>query len=67
MRSPEDLVSRYAGQGASLPIGTALYCGTLPVHGQIRFGERFEVELQDPMSDRSLRHSYEVRSLPFGD
>ncbi len=44
--------------------GTALFCGTLPVQGGIRPAERFEMELEDPVRGRSIRHAYDVESLP---
>jgi Protein of unknown function (DUF2848) len=67
MRSPEDLVSRYAGPGKSLPVGTVLYCGTLPVQGKIGSSEEFEVALKDPIRACSLHHAYAVRCLPVCD
>jgi hypothetical protein len=67
MRSPLDLITRYTGAGAQLPAGTVVYCGTLAVLGAITAGEQFEVELEDPLLARTLRHSYTTRSLPFAD
>ncbi len=67
MLAPEDLVGRYLGGPGVLPIGTAMYGGTLPVHGEIGGGERFDIELEDPRSGRVLRHGYAVRSLDIAD
>lgn len=62
MRAPADLL---AGYGApQLPDGTAMFCGTLPVHGGVRPAEAFEIELSDPVLGRQLRHRYEVTELP---
>lgn len=62
MRAPADLL---AGYGATeLPDGTAMFCGTLPVKGEIRPAARFEMELSDPVLGRQLRHQYEVTELP---
>lgn len=66
LRDPRELAEKYAGQ-ASLPSGTAMYCGTQPVIGKLGFGERFELELHDPRSGRSLRHAYNVRCLPVSE
>lgn len=63
MRTPDDLIGRYAG-GNSLPAGTAMFCGTLAVHGEIAPARRFEVELEDPVLGRKLSHAYDVKTLP---
>jgi F0F1-type ATP synthase membrane subunit c/vacuolar-type H+-ATPase subunit K len=63
MRSPEELIGLYCN-GAALPVGTAMFCGTLAVHGGIVSAETFEMELEDPVLGRSLRHSYRIVSLP---
>ena len=67
MRAPHDLISRYLEKDASLPVGTVMYCGTLPVHGKIEAGDLFEVELKDPIRHRSLQHAYSARPLPYND
>jgi hypothetical protein len=61
--SPFDLMARIPDSPGSLPPGTAMFCGTLPVQGKIGGGERFEIELVDPVKKRSLRHEYTVRCL----
>src|SRR3989442_1098095 len=62
-----DLVERYLGRPGVLPVGTAMYCGTLAVIGAIGGGERFEIELDDPRLKRTLRHSYVARCLDMAD
>jgi hypothetical protein len=62
MRTPADLVARWQ-EGALAP-GTLMFCGTLGAVGGIRPATRFEMELEDPMRGRSMRHGYEVRALP---
>jgi Protein of unknown function (DUF2848) len=64
MRHPFDLMERYLGAGKTLPVGTAMFCGTQPVIGAIGPGERFEIELEDPVAGRKLSHSYAVTTLP---
>jgi hypothetical protein len=44
-----------------------MFCGTLAVQGEIGGGERFEIELHDPLNNRSLRHAYATRSLTIAD
>lgn len=60
MRSPEDLISRYG----ELPVGYAMFCGTLAAKGGIRGGARFRMELEDPVLRRKLTHEYAVKVLP---
>lgn len=67
MLAPQDLIHRYTNGGSTLPVGTAMYCGTLTVIGAIGGGERFEVELEDPVKKRSLQHAYSVRGLAHAD
>jgi len=59
MRSPEHLMGRYP-----LKPGHAMFCGTLAAKGGIRGGERFRMELEDPVLKRKLRHEYRVKVLP---
>jgi hypothetical protein len=65
--APRELMARYLGTSGVLPIGAAMYGGTLPVHGTIGGGERFEIELEDPRLTRTLQHGYAVRSLEIAD
>ena len=67
MLAPRDLMGRYLGKSGVLPAGTAMYCGTHAVIGEISAGERFEVELADPRSKRKLQHAYAARILEIAD
>ena len=67
MLAPRDLMRRYLRAPGVLPVGTAMYCGTLSAIGEIRGGERFEVELQDRGSKRTLQHAYVARCLAIAD
>ena len=42
-----------------------MLCGTAPLTGGLAAAPRFEVELEDPVLKRSLRHAYAVETLPF--
>ena len=63
---PRDLIQRLTGE-AQLPVGTAMFCGTQAVIGDLGHGEAFEVELHDPVSNRTLRHAYRVESLAVAE
>jgi hypothetical protein len=62
LRHPRQLMTMAAG--IALPVGTAMFCGTLPVHGEIRFASRFEMELHDPVIGRTINHAYDVLAIP---
>ncbi len=57
MRTASVLMARYAGE-PTLP--TVMMCGTSAI-GAIR---PVEMELEDPVLGRTLRHGYRVEALP---
>jgi hypothetical protein len=61
MRPPADLIARY---GSRLQPDSVMYCGTLAAIGGIRPATRFELELEDPVLGRTLRHVYDISVLP---
>ena len=67
MLAADDLIRRYLGRRGALPVGTAMYCGTLTVNGAISGGDRFEIELEDPRLKRTLHHAYAARCLEMAD
>jgi len=64
MRAPAELIGGYLAGARTLPAGTAMFCGTLAAHGGIAAAERFELELEDPVLKRRIRHAYAVTTLP---
>ncbi|WNG67628.1 DUF2848 domain-containing protein [Cupriavidus gilardii] len=63
---PRELIQRLTGE-SSLPPGTAMFCGTQAVIGELGHGEAFEVELHDPVRNRTLRHAYRVQTLAVAE
>lgn len=63
LRTPRDLIRKLIGAD-TLPTGTAMYCGTPGAIGGIRPASRFEMELEDPVLGRTLRHAYDIEVLP---
>ena len=59
----KDLIARGFGD-KGLPDGCAMFGGTFAAKGGIRPASRFEFELEDPVLKRSIRHGYDVISLP---
>lgn len=64
MRPVAELIELYNG-GKSLPDGTAMFCGTFAAIGGVASADRFEMELHDPRSGRSITAAYSIRSLPI--
>jgi hypothetical protein len=66
LRRPRELVELYGQRDNTGFAGrTAMFCGTLTVIGGIRWADTFTVELEDPVLDRRIAHSYRLRSLPI--
>ena len=64
LRPPEDLIRRYTDGMPGLPPSTAMFCGTLPALTPVKGASAFEIQLEDPVLGRILRHRYKVRTLP---
>ena len=63
MRPPQELCRMWCGE-TRLPDGTAMFCGTLAVLGDVASAGTFEMELEDPVLGRKMSHFYSIRSLP---
>ena len=66
MLDPATLITRYTGQ-PTLPEGCMMFCGTLPARDGIRYADKFELELEDPVLARQISHRYTVECLPFSE
>jgi hypothetical protein len=62
--APQSLISGYAGPDGLL-VGTVMFCGTFPAIGGIRSAPWFEMEIEDPVLKRCLRHRYRIEVLPL--
>jgi hypothetical protein len=60
---PRKLIESYAGADG-LRSGTAMFCGTLPAIGGVRWTGEFCMELEDPVTQRKIIHQYTVEALP---
>jgi Protein of unknown function (DUF2848) len=67
LRRPDDLLALYEAREGALPDGSAMFCGTLPAAGGIRFADQMAMALTDPILGRSLRHAYAVDVLPIAE
>lgn len=67
LRHPRELMRLQGVAGATLPVGTAMFCGTLAVQGDIAPADYFEMEIVDPVLNRRLTHAYRPISLPIVD
>lgn len=69
-RDLSELILLYRERGGTFSAGTAMFCGTLPAKIKLTFFDQFELELHDPVLDRSLSHCYAIHPLPidgYGD
>lgn len=67
LHAPSDLIARYRHEGGAFESGSAMFCGTVPVHGEFQYAGEVELELHDPVLGRSLNHRYRVDMLPIQD
>jgi hypothetical protein len=58
-----DLIAR-GFDGGKFPDGCAMFGGTFAAIGGIRAADRFEYELEDPVLKRTIRHGYDVITMP---
>lgn len=63
IRDPRELIFGWKDE-KRLPMGTVMFCGTMPAIGAIRSSSRFEMELDDPVLGRKIDHVYEIETLP---
>ena len=63
IREPRGLIAGWQ-DNKRLPMGAAMFCGTMPAIGTIRPSPRFEMELDDPVLGRKISHTYDVQVLP---
>jgi len=59
----KDLIAGGFG-GKGLSDGCAMFGGTFAAKGGIRPASRFEFELEDPVLKRTIRHAYDVITMP---
>ena len=60
MLPPPELVKDFIKRGGAFESGSAMFCGTLATISSIRTSPRFEMELHDPVLNRTIRHEYGV-------
>jgi hypothetical protein len=64
IRDPRELILGWR-DNKRLPMGTVMFCGTMPAIGTIRPSPRFEMELDDPVLGRKISHAYDIQALPI--
>jgi hypothetical protein len=65
MTAPQKLLNLYnLHNPGAWNEGWIMFCGTLPVKGELRWADAFTVELEDPVLHRVLTHSYRIEPLP---
>ena len=60
LRSPTELLDLVESRFGAPMVGTVVLSGTVPAAGGFEFHPSFEVELRDPVRDRSLHAAYSI-------
>lgn len=61
---PERLIAMYETSVGTLSAGAAIFGGTIPTIDKIAPADEFEMELDDQLLGRTLRHRYRTVTLP---
>ena len=64
MRRPLDLIAEYEARGTAFPVGGCMFCGTFTVEGGHEPATDFEIEMEDPVTNRKIVHRYAIQVLP---
>ena len=62
--SPQEMLENMPREGIDRKEGLVLFSGTIPTKGGVIFGESYELEMEDPVLKRKIRHYYRVIILP---
>jgi hypothetical protein len=65
MLDPAALLDGLAQVEEAFSDGTLMYNGTFDVIGSLRFAPRLEIEMYDPVLQRSITHGYDIETLPL--
>jgi hypothetical protein len=61
---PQEMLEKMPREGIDSKEGLVLFSGTIPTRAGVIFGDSYELELEDPVLGRSIKHRYRVRILP---
>jgi hypothetical protein len=63
MLPTQSLIEEYSARGGEFSTGTLMFCGTLATLHSIQQSPAFDMQLHDPVHDRTIRHSYKIHTL----
>lgn len=61
---PQEVLEKMPALGEGKEQGMVLFSGTVATKSGLVYGDSFELEIEDPVLKRSIRHSYRARILP---
>jgi len=61
---PQEVLEKMPAQGEGNEQGMVLFSGTVATKSGLVYGDSFELEIEDPVLNRSIRHIYRARILP---
>jgi len=62
--APKELIDKIPDVGDMRGKGIVLFSGTIATKGGLICGDSYEIEMEDPVLKRLVRHQYKVRVLP---
>ncbi len=65
MLAPIDLIEQFESENGRQGGDLAMYCGTFAAKFRIDWTDRFDLELEDPVLERTIRHDYRLRDIPI--
>ena len=61
---PQEMLEKIPREGIDKKRGIVLFSGTIPTQAGLVYGDSYELEMEDPLLKRSIRHEYKVKILP---
>jgi len=62
--APDELIDKIPDVTNIRGKGVVLFSGTISTKGGIVYGDGYEIEMEDPVLKRSIKHAYKVNILP---
>jgi Protein of unknown function (DUF2848) len=62
--NPEELIKQMPREGMEKQEGFVLFSGTIPTKKGLIYGDSYELEMEDPVLKRMIKHMYRVKVLP---
>ena len=61
---PQEMLGKMPQGGLNKKEGMVLFSGTMATKGGLVFGDSYELEMEDPVLGRTIKHHYRIKILP---